>query len=138
MMLTTCQMPNERCLRQVHEEIQMVTELLEETLLKIFLQIATEQLAHLIELCCAIFTFHKLTLYADCKTLFAHLVAKRNNTIVILGKDGTNDISQQFEGEHLCSLWRQNVGILELKPYLYRVHVVLNTELLPAFVILIK
>lgn len=83
-MLAAGKMPDERRLWQIHEEVEMVAELLEEVLLQIFLQWASQQVAHLAELCRAISTLHKLTFNADSKTLFAHLVTKRNNTVIVL------------------------------------------------------
>ena len=41
MMWPAAEVPDERSLRQIHEEVQVVAELLEEPLLQIFLQSAT-------------------------------------------------------------------------------------------------
>ena len=131
-------MPDEWGLGQIHEEVQMVAELLEEAFLQIILQGAAQQLAHLVELCRRIAPFHHLALNADGKAFLAELVAEGDYSVVVFCQHGSDDVRKQFECQGLCALRGQYVGILELPPHLHWVHLVLDAELLPLVVVLIE
>ena len=139
MVLSACDMPNKRSFWQVHKEIQVVAQLLEEPLLQVALQISTtKEREHLCYLRCRIATFHHLCFDARCQTCFTRIGSQWYHTVIIFIQQSTYDICYQLKSKCLCTLRGEYTCIFELPPYFHGVHIVLYAEFFPLFVILIE
>ena len=78
------EMPDEGSLRQIHEEIQVVAELLEETVAQIAVERHSEQLADLRELHTGITALYHLLLNTVGYQTFARAVNEWHHSVIIL------------------------------------------------------